>query len=77
MHIRLLQSVIIYNDPSGFIAHCTELLRPGGYHQREEFDLMAMTLNLQKLSDMLQNRAPAKSVVLDYDLSSYKNADAL
>lgn len=73
VHIRLLQSVIIDDDPSGFIAHCTELLRPGGYLQWEEFDPMAMTLykhdgkaeNLQKLSDMLKNRAPAKSVVLD------------
>ena len=70
VHIRLLQSIILDNDPSNIICHCKELLRPGGYVQWEEFDPAAVDLhdhngkaqNLQKLRNMLQDRAPARSV---------------
>jgi hypothetical protein len=71
VHIRLLQSVILNDDPGWVISHCKELLKPGGYLQWEEFDPMAVSLykhdgkaeNLERLTEILQNRAPARSVV--------------
>ena len=72
VHVRLLQSVIMNDDPAWVILHCMELLRPGGYLQWEEFDPMAVTLHkynenaerLQQLIDTLQNRVPARLAAL-------------
>ncbi|KAI1180230.1 hypothetical protein F4777DRAFT_365900 [Nemania sp. FL0916] len=71
VHVRLVQSVIFDDDPGCILSHCFELLKPGGYLQWEEFDPMAVILhrhddgaeNLQKLTDMLQKRAPASWIV--------------
>ncbi|MCJ1386031.1 hypothetical protein MMC17_009156 [Xylographa soralifera] len=66
VHVRLLQSVIMNDDPEWVISHCMQLLRPGGYLQWEEFDPMAAALhkhdvkaqNLEKLVEILQSRVP-------------------
>lgn len=68
VHVRLLQSVIVNDDPEWVIAHCMELLRPGGYLQWEEFDPMGTALHkrngkaesLQTLIEISQSRVPAR-----------------
>lgn len=71
VHIRLMQSVVMNDDPSWIITHALELLRPGGYLQWEEFDPLAVAVlggdgkvdNLRKLTDILQRRVPGRSVL--------------